>query len=102
VFGRAIHATGWLVEADGGWVITAVEDGREGKPLSLPSTQIVRMPLFEPVEPHVRERLCRGFVSHALVEEVIPRVLQQERHPATCFHLPASRLIQPGGVPQQS
>ena len=52
-------------------------------------------------EPDGRERARRRLLRHSLVDEVVGRVLEEQRHPPRALDLPARRSHQSGGVPQQ-
>ena len=66
-----------------------------------PAGEVARMALAEAGEPGDGERRGRRLLLDALVQEVVARVLQQQRDPPAALDAAAGRLHQAGGVAQQ-
>ena len=96
----AVHAAGRLVEADDGRRL-ALEHDRQREPLALAAGEVARMAVGEGAEAGGLERGGGQLLPHPLGDEVVARVLQQQRHAAAARDPAARGLAEAGGEPQQ-
>ena len=104
----AVHAARGLVQREHGRRVAELRRAAPA-PVTIASASRWRSPpersrglrSARPRQPDRRERLRRGLLADALVDEVVAGVLQQQRHPAGALDAPARGLQQPGGVAQQ-
>ena len=96
----AVHAARGLVQADDRGRL-ALQHDRERETLALAAGEVARVAVGECAEAGLRERGRGELLPHALGDEVVPRVLHQQRHPAAAADPAASGLAEAGGEPQQ-
>ena len=96
----AVHAARRLVEQDGGRRL-ALQHDRQREPLALAAGEVARVAVGERAEAGRLERRGRKLLPHALGDQVVAGVLEQERDPPGADDAAARRLGEPGREPQQ-
>ena len=99
--GLAIHATGRLVQAERRRRRVAGADDRQRQALTLATAQIPRVAPGQRREPGLRQRPLPQLVGDPLRQEVVARILEQERHPAAAVDGSPGRLQQALRVAQE-
>ena len=77
----AVHAARRLVEQDGGGRL-ALQHDRQREPLALAAGEVARVAVGERAEAGRLERRGRKLLPHALGDQVVAGVLEQQRRPA--------------------
>ncbi len=92
--GRAVHPACRLVQREHRRGLLAAEHDREREALALSAGEVARMARGEIRQPDKRERRRGRLGVDALVQEVIARVLQQQRDAARAAHAAPGRREQ--------
>ena len=79
----------------------ALQHDRQREPLALAAGEVARVAVGERAEPGRLERRGRKLLPHALGDQVVAGVLEQQRDPPGAHDAPARRLGEPGREPQQ-
>ncbi len=99
-----VHAAGRLVEAQDRRRLARIpEHDREREPLLLAAGEVARMAERQRlrIEADAGEGLRRCLLGDRLVDQIVGRVLKQQRDPAGRVHTAAGRAHQTRGVSQQ-
>src|SRR5262249_21916843 len=97
---RAVHAAGGLVEADHR-TRPAGQHDLEREPLALAAGEVARVRIAAAAEPRAHESGLTRLLTRVLVDQVVARVLEQQRDLARGAHLATRRLEQSLRVLQQ-